>query len=251
MPTSSGARRRPLDLAEAERFATAIHERHPGKLLAYNCSPSFNWRGHLIGRPDRRVPARARRDRMPLPVHHPRRLPRPQPLDVQAGFADTAPRRCPRTSSWQEARVRVAGSRLYRDPPSTRGRRRLLRPGDAGRVGAGTRRRSPYPARRRSNSSLQRGAQHEPDDAHPREACQARRPPLRSRLLAPALRSSRTLSSRPAPVPSTASATTSTTSAPPGSSPTATTIVKGRRVPRCIDRRVGGRAGALVVEGSA
>jgi isocitrate lyase len=35
------------DLAEAERFATAIHERHPGKLLAYNCSPSFNWRGHL------------------------------------------------------------------------------------------------------------------------------------------------------------------------------------------------------------
>jgi isocitrate lyase len=35
------------DMDEAERFATAIHERHPGKLLAYNCSPSFNWRGHL------------------------------------------------------------------------------------------------------------------------------------------------------------------------------------------------------------
>jgi isocitrate lyase len=35
------------DLAEAERFAAAIHERHPGKLLAYNCSPSFNWRKHL------------------------------------------------------------------------------------------------------------------------------------------------------------------------------------------------------------
>jgi isocitrate lyase len=35
------------DMEEAERFAEAIHERHPGKLLAYNCSPSFNWRRHL------------------------------------------------------------------------------------------------------------------------------------------------------------------------------------------------------------
>jgi isocitrate lyase len=35
------------DLDDAERFAEAIHERHPGKLLAYNCSPSFNWRKHL------------------------------------------------------------------------------------------------------------------------------------------------------------------------------------------------------------
>jgi isocitrate lyase len=35
------------DLGEAERFASAMHERFPGKLLAYNCSPSFNWRRHL------------------------------------------------------------------------------------------------------------------------------------------------------------------------------------------------------------
>src|SRR5207342_586520 len=35
------------DIDEAERFAAAIHERYPGKLLAYNCSPSFNWRGQL------------------------------------------------------------------------------------------------------------------------------------------------------------------------------------------------------------
>ncbi len=35
------------DLAEAEQFAAAIHAKHPGKLLAYNCSPSFNWRKHL------------------------------------------------------------------------------------------------------------------------------------------------------------------------------------------------------------
>ncbi|HSJ95231.1 MAG TPA: isocitrate lyase [Gaiellaceae bacterium] len=35
------------DLEEAEAFAAAVHERFPGKLLAYNCSPSFNWKGHL------------------------------------------------------------------------------------------------------------------------------------------------------------------------------------------------------------
>jgi isocitrate lyase len=35
------------DLDEATEFAEAIHDRYPGKLLAYNCSPSFNWRRHL------------------------------------------------------------------------------------------------------------------------------------------------------------------------------------------------------------
>jgi isocitrate lyase len=35
------------DLGEAREFAQAIHEDFPGKLLAYNCSPSFNWRKHL------------------------------------------------------------------------------------------------------------------------------------------------------------------------------------------------------------
>jgi isocitrate lyase len=35
------------DMGEAEEFAAAIHERFPGKLLAYNCSPSFNWKRHL------------------------------------------------------------------------------------------------------------------------------------------------------------------------------------------------------------
>jgi isocitrate/methylisocitrate lyase len=35
------------DLAEAREFANAVHEKFPGKLLAYNCSPSFNWRKHL------------------------------------------------------------------------------------------------------------------------------------------------------------------------------------------------------------
>jgi isocitrate/methylisocitrate lyase len=35
------------DLGEARAFADAIHERFPGKMLAYNCSPSFNWSANL------------------------------------------------------------------------------------------------------------------------------------------------------------------------------------------------------------
>ena len=35
------------NLEEAKTFATAIHNRFPGKLLAYNCSPSFNWKKNL------------------------------------------------------------------------------------------------------------------------------------------------------------------------------------------------------------
>ena len=34
-------------LEEAQKFADAIHAKFPGKLLAYNCSPSFNWEKHL------------------------------------------------------------------------------------------------------------------------------------------------------------------------------------------------------------
>ena len=35
------------DLEEARKFAAAIHAQYPGKLLAYNCSPSFNWAAKL------------------------------------------------------------------------------------------------------------------------------------------------------------------------------------------------------------
>ncbi|RUO75358.1 isocitrate lyase [Idiomarina seosinensis] len=35
------------DLDEARQFAEAIHAKYPGKMLAYNCSPSFNWRRNL------------------------------------------------------------------------------------------------------------------------------------------------------------------------------------------------------------
>lgn len=35
------------DLDEAREFAEGVHEKFPGKMLAYNCSPSFNWKKHL------------------------------------------------------------------------------------------------------------------------------------------------------------------------------------------------------------
>ena len=35
------------NLEEAKKFADAIRKKFPGKLLAYNCSPSFNWKKHL------------------------------------------------------------------------------------------------------------------------------------------------------------------------------------------------------------
>ena len=35
------------DLAFARKFADAVHKAHPGKMLAYNCSPSFNWKKNL------------------------------------------------------------------------------------------------------------------------------------------------------------------------------------------------------------
>src|SRR5256885_413249 len=36
-----------VHLEDARTFADAVHERFPGKLLAYNCSPSFNWKAKL------------------------------------------------------------------------------------------------------------------------------------------------------------------------------------------------------------
>jgi isocitrate lyase len=35
------------DLKEAKKFADAVHKKYPGKMLAYNCSPSFNWKAKL------------------------------------------------------------------------------------------------------------------------------------------------------------------------------------------------------------
>jgi len=58
------------DLGQAERFADAIHHQFPGKLLAYNCSPSFNWRKKLSPERARELPARYRANGLPISVCH-------------------------------------------------------------------------------------------------------------------------------------------------------------------------------------
>jgi isocitrate lyase len=63
-------------------FAEAIHAEFPGKLLAYNCSPSFNWKKKMTT-PGATFQKRNRRHGLQVPVHHPGRLPRPEPLHVQ------------------------------------------------------------------------------------------------------------------------------------------------------------------------
>ena len=118
------------DMAEAEQFAAAIHEQFPDQLLAYNCSPSFNWRKHLSDDQIAVLPERPRGARLPLPVHHARRLPRRQPLDVRAR-PRLRRRGDARLRPPPGARVRARGRGLHRDPPPARGRRRLLRPGAA------------------------------------------------------------------------------------------------------------------------
>ena len=121
------------DMEEAEQFAAAIHERYPGKLLAYNCSPSFNWRKHLS---DTQI-AGFQRDlaRMgyrfqfiTLAGFHALNL---SMFELATGYRDDA------MSAYValQERVRSRGRGLHRDPPPARGRRRVLRPGDAGRLG--------------------------------------------------------------------------------------------------------------------
>ena len=178
------------DLAEAEQFAAAIHERYPGKLLAYNCSPSFNWRKHLS---DGQI-AGFQRELARLGYRFQfitlAGLPRAQPLDVRAGAR--LPRRGhERLRALQEREFALEDARLHGEPPPARGRRRLLRPGDAGRDRrdlVDPRARADRP---RSSSSTRKGAPHEqrrdprearpPDRASERPAVRARDPSILTR----------------------------------------------------------------------
>ena len=117
-------------MAEAEQFAAAIHERFPGKLLAYNCSPSFNWRSHLtdgqIAGFQRDLAALGYRFQfITLAGFHALNL---SMFELARGYRDEA---MPAYVAAAGARVRARGGRLHGDPPPARGRRRLLRPGDA------------------------------------------------------------------------------------------------------------------------
>ena len=64
------------NLEEARRFADAVHAKYPGKMLAYNCSPSFNWKKKLDDATIARFPDRTGSDGLQVPVHHPSRISR-------------------------------------------------------------------------------------------------------------------------------------------------------------------------------
>ena len=115
------------DLGEAREFADAIHARFPGKLLAYNCSPSFNWKRHL----DDGEIARFQDELgelgygfqfITLAGFHALNA-----VDVRARARLSHPRD-ERVRRAPAARVRARGGRLHGDAPPARGRRRLLRP---------------------------------------------------------------------------------------------------------------------------
>ena len=114
------------NLEEARRFADAIHARYPGKLLAYNCSPSFNWKKKLDGATIASFQDRLNATGVQVPVRDAGRLPRAQSqfLRARARFQSARHDGVRRVSS---AGVCVRAARLYGNAPSTRGRYGLLR----------------------------------------------------------------------------------------------------------------------------
>ena len=79
------------DLEFARKFAEAIHAKFPGKLLAYNCSPSLQLEEEPGRRHHRQVPEGTRALWLQVPVHHPGRLPRAELRHVRPGPRLCAP----------------------------------------------------------------------------------------------------------------------------------------------------------------
>src|SRR6185312_16248284 len=143
------------DLDVARAFAEGIKNVYPDQMLAFNCSPSFNWRAP--GRGDHcQVRQGTRRDGLPVPVHYPGRLPRPEPLDVRPGqgFRDGGHARLRPAPA---GRVRGREVWLHGHPPPARGRHRLLRPGDLGDLPA---RRDRGPVRLHRGRAVPRRVKH-------------------------------------------------------------------------------------------
>ena len=123
------------DLAEARRFAEAIRHHFPGKLLAYNCSPSFNWQQEAGARSEiAEFQSAHRGDGLQVPVRDARRLPRAQSRHVRAG-ARLSRARHGGLFRAAGGGVRRRSARLHRDAPSARGRHRLFRRGGDGGLG--------------------------------------------------------------------------------------------------------------------
>ena len=116
------------DLDDAARFAEAIHAEFPGKLLAYNCSPSFNWRQHLsnaeIARFQDELAALGYRFQfITLAGWH---VVNYQTFDLARALRR---RRHGRLQQVAEPGVRLGGPRLHRHQAPGRGGSGLLRPG--------------------------------------------------------------------------------------------------------------------------
>ena len=148
------------DMDEAERFAAAIHERTPA-----SCSRTTARRRSTGAALSTREIAGFQRDLaamgyrfqfITLAGFHALNL---SMFELARGYRDDA------MTAYVELQEREfeLEERLHRDPPPARGRRRVLRPGDAGGLG-GRPRRSRCTARPRSSSSTRRGAQHEHSD---------------------------------------------------------------------------------------
>jgi isocitrate lyase len=122
------------DIGEAREFADAVHERFPGKLFAYNCSPSFNWRKHLddgeiASFRETLAELGYRYQFVTLAGFH----------SLNAGMFELARRlraaRHVRLRRAPGARVRARGARVHGDEAPARGRCGLLRPRARGGLG--------------------------------------------------------------------------------------------------------------------
>ena len=110
------------NLAEARRFAEAIHAQYPGKLLAYNCSPSFHWKKKLDDTTIAKFPERTGRHGLQVPVRDSGRIPCAEPEHVRVGaknMPQAAWRLTPSYRSWSlRARMRMAIPRSSTRPSS-------------------------------------------------------------------------------------------------------------------------------------
>ncbi|MDZ7644201.1 MAG: isocitrate lyase [Woeseiaceae bacterium] len=114
------------DLEQAARFAEAIHSCYPDQLLAYNCSPSFNWQANLDEQTIAKFQREARSHGLQVPVHHAGRLARAE-FDMfrlsRAYHAEGMFAYCATAA----ARIRRRKARLPRRETPVVRRRRLFR----------------------------------------------------------------------------------------------------------------------------
>ena len=139
------------DLDFARQFAEGIHRSYPGKLLAYNCSPSFNWKRNLddatIAKFQRELGAMGYKFQfITLAGFHALNY---GMFDLARGYARST---WPPSSSCRKPNSRP-GARLHRDQAPARSRHRLLRRGNAGDTGRSVVGNRAYAVRPRKRSS--------------------------------------------------------------------------------------------------